>query len=284
MSLNKTNELLNKLTTLPADFDIEKATDEDINNLVNQINENYKLRIINTPMEENNFFSSVKKEVITKTIAEHETELKSKLKKKFLLDDKEIENKDFDKILEYTASKVNQSADVRNQELILKLNSANTKIEDYEKTIIPNIKSKAESELKENKIDFKLKNILNGFKTDLTNQNLEFFYPGLKNLLNSKYNIDIDNNSDTLVIRGKNNDYVYENTRLLSNEDIILKELKEKDFIRKSNSGNNADMEKSILKGVESIVNNKKSNSFNKHAKELAAKKLAELRSAAISN
>lgn len=275
--MNKLEQIINKLTNLPADFNAEALTDEDVEKVVSSINENFKLRLLNVDPNENNFYSSTKKEILNKDIQNFEQNLKSKIKKSFMLDDKEVEGKDLDKIFEHVNSKIHQSSDLKNNELIMKLQSANDKLEEYETKVIPSIKQQMDNELNKQKIDFNLKSLMSEHKNDL-NVKPELIYDSFKNVLNSKYNIKYDDYTNNIVIKSKNDGEVFEGSKLLSNRDIILKELKELDVIRKSNNSTETISEKSILKGVEQIVNQNKSKAFNASAVEAAKQRLEELR------
>lgn len=276
--MSNINKILEKLITLPEGFDIDKASDEDLGNLVNQINENFKLRLINTNETDNNWFSQLKNQIVEKKVNEVESSIKMKAKKAFMLDEKDVDNRDVEKIFEHVSTKINQSADIRLNEFQQKLQSANQKLEEYETRTIPSLKSQMESSVNEAKIDFNLRNYLSSFKNDLAVSKWELVYPAFKQSIESKYQINLDNMTNNIIIRTKNGAEVFDNTRQLTNQDIILKELKELDLLRKNNSNTEAVLEKNILKGVETIVNNSKSGNVNNSARKAAEQRLAELK------
>jgi hypothetical protein len=149
--------------------------------------------------------------------------VKRNLSKEYGLNEDEIKSLDIKDIVKLGRDrdliKINQGSDVKNEEIIKLTN----KIQDYEKTIIPGIRTEMESALKQMKRDDVIKKKLADFKL---NGNIDFISQGLITTLDKKYMLTLSDVGD-ILINDKQGEVIFaaDKTRFKTVNEILNEEL-----------------------------------------------------------
>jgi hypothetical protein len=156
------------------------------------------------------------------------------LKKTFGLSSEEIKEKTVKEIIEIAKNKASTNNDKSIEDLQKELMEANTKVKEFEETVIPSKLAEVEAHKKRLSIDNELTKLLGGKKLRVP---FEAAYPALNNKLAELYDLDIDEKKQLQVfLKGtKVHPTKLDKTGLLGLNDILDTTLKEWKFIEESN-------------------------------------------------
>jgi hypothetical protein len=226
---------------------IQKLTsDEELN--IDEIVSQFKSGQKEVLKNDSDFIQPIKDEIR----GEQLSKIEHKLKKKFNLTPDEIKDKKFDEIVDIAFDKTIKSTSSGAEELQQKL----IELTNENKKLVEEIIPAKDSEVKNAIKTFKRESILSSI---LSKKNLivspDVVIPAVKNYLDSNYNLDFDEGSNSILIKTKQNlnPLNSDGTKILTFEEVLDTHLQSLNVIKQSNGTPSA--QKPVLTGQPQIQN-----------------------------
>ena len=166
-----------------------------------------------------------------------------KLKATFALPAELVKDKSVEEIITLAKGEATKGYDKTTQDLQAEIMAANTKLKEYEETIIPSVRAEVDKHKKGFNINQKLTKFLAEQKLRVP---MDAAFPAVESFLNSNFDIDLDDKGEFQIFtKGtKLAPQKADKTGLLTVNDIVTEQLNKFQFIEKSNGGAGGDDKK----------------------------------------
>ena len=229
----KNVETLLKKIGIPSDA-IAKITSDDAELNLDEIVANFRTTQREVLKNDSEFIQPIKDEIRGEQFAK----IEHKIKKKFGLTPDEIKDKKFEEIVDVAFEKSSKSSASSAEELQSKL----IELTNENKRLIEEVIPAKESESKNAIKSFKRESILSSI---LSKKNLivspEVIVPAVKSYLDNNFNLDLDEGSNSIVIKTKQNlnPLNADGTKILTFEEVLDGHLQTLNVVKQSNGNPN---------------------------------------------